>query len=299
MAALRIRAPRFGRLCAATAAAAAFAGFGAAPAFAGLSDLSDTLPAATSPVEQAVTETVEDVTSSAATATEEATSSLAAQPAPLDNLETTIEQTAAPLLATVEETVSRTTATVDEVLAPTLESAGETLRRTTPVRARQLPNVTQAESISSPAVESVAAPIAATAIDSGAHHPGLAAPTRETGETRVVRPVGDAPRGRRGGGGHAHGSWSVSTAAAADFAMPVNPRGASARPDAGHSPLTPASPFESSMSTAPSGGGFFFPLVAVVAATLLLAAPGVGRRLRPVTAPLRLPILALSLERPG
>jgi hypothetical protein len=49
----------------------------------------------------------------------------------------------------------------------------------------------------------------------------------------------------------------------------------------------------------PAGSGIFVPLVALAAAMLFLAAQRVGRRLRPAVASPRLPILALSLERPG
>jgi hypothetical protein len=50
--------------------------------------------------------------------------------------------------------------------------------------------------------------------------------------------------------------------------------------------------------TGGSGAGIAI-LLAALAAGLFLAAPGLGRRLRPRLAPWPLPTLHLSLERPG
>jgi hypothetical protein len=86
----------------------------------------------------------------------------------------------------------------------------------------------------------------------------------------------------------------------------ISPDGASSphqttasRPSAPHSPFAPDGPFGLALAAATAGASFFLPLFAVLAATFLLAAQGVGRRLRPTLAPPQLPILALSLERPG
>ncbi len=65
-------------------------------------------------------------------------------------------------------------------------------------------------------------------------------------------------------------------------------------------PFAPGGPLSGLASaSATAGAGALVPLLAALAAALLLAAPGLGRRLRPGLAPWPQPILPLSLERPG
>jgi hypothetical protein len=90
-------------------------------------------------------------------------------------------------------------------------------------------------------------------------------------------------------------------------APPVAPR-ASLAPAAGTSASTAPAPTRHppggplgalSSAAAAAGGGAFVPLLAALAAAFLLAAPWLGRRLRPALAPWPLSIPRLSLERPG
>jgi hypothetical protein len=63
-------------------------------------------------------------------------------------------------------------------------------------------------------------------------------------------------------------------------------------------PFAPGGPLSGlAWASASAGAGAF--LLAVLAAALLLAAPGLGRRLRLILAPWPQPILQVSLERPG
>jgi hypothetical protein len=65
---------------------------------------------------------------------------------------------------------------------------------------------------------------------------------------------------------------------------------------------TPGGPLgilSTAFASGTGGGALFVFLLAALAAALHLAAPGLGRRLRSALAPWPLPILELSLERPG
>jgi hypothetical protein len=83
----------------------------------------------------------------------------------------------------------------------------------------------------------------------------------------------------------------------------VTPHGGVAMPSSHtHAPVpdNPSGPLTALLSASASvGGGALVILLAALAAALSLAAPGLGRRLRPRLAPWPQPILHLSLERPG
>ena len=84
--------------------------------------------------------------------------------------------------------------------------------------------------------------------------------------------------------------------------LDVTPRGGMAMSSHSHAPLPdiPSGPLTTLLSaSASAGGGALVILLAALAAALSLAAPGLGRRLRPALAPWPQPILQLSLERPG
>ena len=92
---------------------------------------------------------------------------------------------------------------------------------------------------------------------------------------------------------HAEGSSSDPTSAAGSRTTAVSPRRSA--------PDVPSGPFFglfAAMAAALASGASLI-LVAALAAALVLAAPGLGRRLRPTLAPWPLPTALPSLERPG
>jgi len=247
---------------------------------------------------------------------------------------TTVQQTTAPVLTAVAQITPPVLAAVDQVAAaaagsPLVEQA---LQTATQVVAPIVDETGQVLQPVAKATEQVHGRLAASAERDGVplggpvqdpttstrepgsvggptQQSGVVGPARETADTvRTSSPASQtSPFGRR------HAS------SRADQAMPAfplgleplvptqdttldtssSPRHTSASPAPAPRPFAPGAPFGFFATTAAGGASFFVPLFAVVAAIFLLAAQGVGRRLRPTKAPPQLPILALSLERPG
>jgi hypothetical protein len=262
-------------------------------------------------VEQAAAPTLTAVTDTAAPLV--ATATQAAQP---------LVQAAAPLLQTTGQTIALVTTTVEQTVAPVLDTAQQALA----------PVVNTTSQVVAPlasAGESLlvtAAPEAATS-DRGAGRlvGGPTVPPQAVAEPApATTPEPESPSlspstpiRRDGTHPRAVSDTRAPSAPAATASTPLpaplwtgvadtlpgsqtGSPGAKAAPGGGSQPFSPSSPFGfASSAVPPAGSGIFVPLVALAAAMLFLAAQRVGRRLRPAVASPRLPILALSLERPG
>jgi hypothetical protein len=222
-------------------------------------------------------------------------------------LVTAVRQTAAPALEASQLGLTPVVTTTRQVLDPVLSSltqvtsrlAGARGQATTPGREAVRPAggpAAQSPGVVQPGTLTVGPELAIAPVDEA-----LTTPFRRLEETAVATPRPHSRAARRQEPGTTSfdpGSWLGATPWS-DRETAPGVRPATAAP-ATPGPLAPTWPFGFSLSAAPfSGGAFFVPLFAALAATFLLAAQGVGRRLRPALAPLRLPVLALSLERPG
>lgn len=248
----------------------------------------------TAPVAQAVNPVVQQVAGPALTAVQPVVQPVLQAPAPvLTSIEPVLEA-AEPL-----------TAPLLEATAPLLEATGPALEATAPL----LETASQARMSSSPATVPSSASGAATVGDAAAQStstsvPGTAPPTLLAA---IDSPRPSASRDTEAVvTGPSHGAI-----AAIEWSSPwppsdVAPRDGRTRhtATAGSSrmpkPTGPSGPlgFLASVSAAP-GSGALLVFFAALAAIILVAAPGLGRRLRPDMAPWPLPITLASLERPG
>jgi hypothetical protein len=270
------------------------------------------------PVAQVVQQTVTPVTTMVQQTAAPVVSTVEQTTAPLV---TTVQQAAAPVLETTApllQTTAPLVTTVDETLAPVLQPALET---TQDVLAPVVTTTQQAlVPVADPLAHS-AAPLAGSVrqtttpegqagrSDGGSTTaPGVVAPV----QADDLRPTPAAPTA----GGSASRTPSPIRLEVQRTPIEVAPwlgstlepgldsasgrHHATASPERLPGPSAPDGHGGFSVSSAPGGSGsFFVPLFAVLAATLLLAAQGVGRRLRLTPTPPQLPILATSLERPG
>jgi hypothetical protein len=224
---------------------------------------------------------------------------------------TAADQAAAPTMALVSPLLQQTEQTATQVIAPVVDEAGQALgpvvKATDHVAAPLVSTATQGTSRMGP-VQDTTTPIRDPGSAGGpTQQSGVVEPARGTPSIVVMRPhASPTQRPPRGSTPHVSGpaplagfgSALVTQGSTADASS--GPRQATAsRPTGPRGPFAPGRPFGFSAAPATGGASFFVPLFAVVAAILLLAAQGVGRRLRPALASPQLPILALSLERPG
>jgi hypothetical protein len=199
-------------------------------------------------------------------------------------LVTTVEQLAAPVLTTAGQVVAPIASAAENVIAPVATSG-------------------TASQLIAGVEQDVAPAIVAPALASS--EPLTPGTTTEANGVQPTIRMTEAIVPKRG-------SSAISTMPATpvtdSFAslpsasqVAPNAREATASPSRESQPFGPARPhgFPASAGTAGAGGGSTAPLFAALAAILLLAAPGLGRRLRLRLAPRPLPILATSLERPG
>ncbi len=230
----------------------------------------------------------------------------------------TVAQVAAPAVAVVSPLVQQTTEAATQVVAPLLETTQQALdpvvttaqQAVTPLTGR----AAQHDAPLTGPVQDAATPTPEQGSVGGpTQQPGVAEPARvnpapTTDDVTVTaRPAAGAAAHTRGGAGN--GSFGSPRAPQTGFVASFTPESAvhetpatrhsSASPVRAPGPFAPGKPSGFSATPGAGGGSIFVPLFAVIAAMLLLAAQGVGRRLRPTLAPPRLPILALSLERPG
>ena len=262
-----------------------------------------------SPAAPVVAQAVAPVAQAAAPVTQAAAPAVAQVTAPVAQaVNPVVQPVAGPVLTSIEpvlEAAEPLTAPLLEATAPLLEAAGPALEATAP-----LPETaTQARMSSSPATVPSPASGAASVGDAAAQStstsvPGTAPPTPLA--------ASDSPRPSASRDteadvtGRSHGAI-----AAIEWSSPwpppdVAPRDGRTRhtATAGSSrmpkPTGPSGPlgFLTSVSAAP-GSGALLVFFAALAAIILVAAPGLGRRLRPDMAPWPLPITLASLERPG
>ena len=218
-------------------------------------------------------------------------------------------QATAPVLMSIEPVlavVEPVTAPLLEATAPLLETTGPALDVTAPL----LETATQARLSPSPATVPSSAPAsgAATVGDTAAQPTS----TSVSGTVPPTRAAIDSPRPSASrdsevvATGPSRGA-TVSIELSSPWASAeMAPRDARTRhtATAGSSrmpkPTGPSGPlgFLTSVSAAP-GSGALLVFFAALAAIIHVAAPGLGRRLRPAMAPWPLPITLASLERPG
>ncbi len=274
--------------------------------------------AAVTPVAEKTTEALAAVEQTAARAVETTTQTVAPAVA-------TVQNTVAPVVAQIDRTLATTTGSLDETIATTLETGSSTINDVTAslmerngdvlgplvqpvfdgVRSSRstLDGTTATLPSTVPAARAAfvePTPLIGQAADtpgtvSGG---GTADSTVPPDPRRTTARVGIAPSGRRGGDSATLGVVPGSPLAASvtGSATPST----TARPAESPGELPPSAPLAPAGSAASgSSNGFSVPLFAAIAATLLLAAQGVGRRLRPLMALPPLPIFDLSLERPG
>ena len=253
---------------------------------------------------------------------------LAAAEASADGLPQTTEnlaQAAAPTLARSTETLAQATGPVlepvqqSQLLPETVDTLAGVIESAVPPAVESLPLV---EAVTEPRPqrtlpprnsvrETPASPIGIDASDTAIPPPAQHSIVTSTPELRVAlspsttsnfeKPIASTRRALRAplrvnssstlrglpsvpsGGEDATGTSAAATASP----VPRDPV-----------PFAPGSPL-SGLASASASAGAGALLLAALAATLLLAAPGLGRRLRPKLAPWPQPIPQLSLERPG
>lgn len=212
-------------------------------------------------------------------------------PATLDTLSAVTESVVSP--------VAETLAVVESGRPPQLQQAGDELGPALETRAPVLGALGEADTT---------APRAEGAPGVSEEKPVLAAPTPELpaalpGATSPDR-ARPTPPARKALG------MSLNDPAVALLTLPSVPGGhegstgdlrgakASAPLPSAPAPFSPGGPL-SGLAPASASAGAGVLLLAALAATLFLAAPGLGRRLRPRLAPWPQPIPQFSLERPG
>jgi hypothetical protein len=245
-----------------------------------------------------------------------------------------VAQTAAPVEQVVREATQATQPAVDEVaqtasetLQPATETAAAVTRTTVPeatkaagkIAKRATEVVTTAartattatgeqRSLEAPARVPVAAePVAVPTIDelrpstptpsAGSQETDLHAPaTTDVTSPSVTTKVSGAPRNRAAG-------VPIGSSAPATGPDITIARGEDTRQSSRSGPRlpdVPSGPLQALLHASASGGaGALVLLLAALAGALFVAAPGLGRWLRPRLAPWPQPIPHLSLERPG
>jgi hypothetical protein len=288
----------------------------AAPAFAqgGLASLANTvLPETGSSLDNAV----DDDLAAAAPILDTAT--------PVADAAAPVLDAAAPVVEAADPVVQKTTAPVLQTAAPVLDGVAPVLETTTSVvqaattvtapvtqpvsdltasTLETVDEVAQAPDVASTGPDSTAVEAARTANGDV----GAAVDTDRAGSSRGYGASAAAPRGRdhgrNVGNSATYSQSSQLTIPAVDPWSPA-PAASASRPAASakapgapspHGPSVPAPP--SSISAGSFGGGALFGLAAL-GALLLLAAPGMSRRLRLMLALPPLPVALSPLERPG
>jgi hypothetical protein len=246
----------------------------------------------------------------------------------------TVDQTAAPTPTQAAETLAQTTAPVlepvrqaqllpgtAETIEAVTESVVEPVAETLPVaEAATQPLLRQTRSTLDSVIEATAP--AHGALDVATDAPRTAsAPVEETvaaprEEQAIVEAVSERPVARTPDSSdrdelttsprRAPGVPLASPAPSDFSALPsltgADLGGAKASPSlpSAPAPFAPGAPLSGFASaSAAAGAGVFALLLAALAGALIMAAPGLGRRLRPGLAPGPQPIPQLSLERPG
>jgi hypothetical protein len=227
--------------------------------------------------------------------------------------------TTEPVVASVTDTTKVVTTTVDAATEPVVETGGAA---TLPVAEAMSPLVTAtSEPAADPAPDSTqtAAPTEASSPAPGTAATSAATPATSTPPTSTTKPIAPHPAGtapvqaqraarmhaRRSSAeppstlGRSLGVWPAESPATA-------PRGPSTtQPGGAHRlPALPPSPDRDPLglggvTSSAAGIGTALLVLAGLAALFVLAAQRPGRRLRPGSAPWRLPVLNLRLERPG
>ena len=248
----------------------------------------------TAPVAQAVNPVVQQVAGPALTAVQPVV-----QP---------VLQATAPVLTSIEpvlEAAEPLTAPLLEATAPLLEATGPALEVTAPL----LETATQARMSPSSTVVPPPGLGAASAGDAAAQSTSTSV-SETVPPTLLVATDPPRPSASRDAGAVTTGPSRGATAsiessppwASAEMAPRDGRTGhtATAGPSRLPKPTAPSRPlgFLTSVSAAP-GSGALLVFFAALAAIILVAAPGLGRRLRPDMAPWPLPITLASLERPG
>jgi hypothetical protein len=241
----------------------------------------------------AVTGATKPITSSAAPVVTEVTKPLAPVTEPLaaaaDQVARPLVESTEPLLAPVAPILAPAVSELTEPLAPVTKTILPAGAATPAVSGETAAGAPRAASFETATPAAPASPPARPAYDAsgGASVAGMAVSLVPS------QPV-DTPRARVSPGGAPPGSPGALWAGTA----PPRHEVASARqPDPLQWPLRGNG--DTGVSFAVGSGAGIAILLAALAAGLLLAAPGLGRRLRPRLAPWRLPTLHLSLERPG
>jgi len=271
----------------------------------------DVTPAAVAPVVETATKVTEPVPSTVEPVVESA---------PVVE----VEKTVAPVLAPVNKVAETSTEKVDDALAPVVESVqettrgtlgsvatttaplttgpglsntrgkaagdvGETVRTTTGASVAPSGSVAASE-LAGGATSTVATSTVAASGTAALDAPTFAPPTRRAIKDSATRADASAP------------AITLLSAPTTNAAQSSPAAGAAMPSSQPHAPLPdiPSGPLTALFSASASvGGGALVLLLAALAAATLLAAPGVGRRLRPTLAPWPQPIPHLSLERPG
>lgn len=284
-----------------------------------------TATAAVETVQQAVEQSVVSAPTAiepTAVATQVASPALEAAQNVAEEPARTATETLAPTASTVRTTVDRLTRTTEPVVAQVLETSAPVVSAVNTVVASSLIDAEALldEQLATASTTTTAILAAATQLrDTATATPDGTTPAeiapiessavqvattpattpRAAPASQPARPVADDPS--RPGARRSDISSPSSVPAADPWA--VVPRGDDAMPSSQpHAPLpdVPSGPLTALLSAFASGtGGTLVILLAVLAATLFLAAPGLGRRLRLRLAPWPRPILHLSLERPG
>ena len=287
------------------AAASLVAVLGAPNAFAGI-DLTADVSAAAPAVDQ-VTETVSQTVSETGIADQLPAVDPPATPSPEPLPAVSLPETTAGAVAAVGEVTNgvlevATSASKGRVA----EAAQATLDLAAPV-------LDAASTAAEPAATRAEPPVATAGSDGGtteASSKAAAAPVntksatpavRETADVSRQSPIATTPASRpaaRVATPAADAPLAAPTLSSEPVPAPVIPS-SSADDSQTPAPSTPAELFRGLLPAASGVGGSFAAVLATLAALLIVAAPGLGRWLRPRLVSWPQPILDLSLERPG
>ena len=262
---------------------------------------------AAAPVLQAVQQTAQPVVATVQRATAPVVATVAQAAAPVL---ATVDQVAAPTVAAVSPLLQQTAA---QVIAPIVDTTGQILEPVAKATVQAMaPLDSRAARNDAPPlgpVQATTTPSSHTGSVGGpTHQPGVVGPAR-VAPAPAETASSPSPVRRHGAGAAQRLTPPTQRPRVVPVLMPEDAAAVNGSPSSSHAtvsqtrapdhPFAPDRPFGFSATAATGGASFFVPLFAVIAAIFLLAALGVGRRLRPALAPPRLPILALSLERPG
>jgi hypothetical protein len=324
-------AQRIRRVGATLGFAVVLAGIGAPAALAqiGLPGTNDTVTGTTSQVTGTVEQTAETVAPVVDTATQTTSPAVESVTTTTEALTQSANETVAPVVESTTKTVNEVVKTANQTVAPVVQRVEETVTTIVPAAETVTPVVKDlVETVSSTANTARKTAARTRSAAPASSQPTSAAPTASAPTSNAATPsvsdeqqvatlvtdalpdaatTGRTPRSISENPTAPEAKLPVgivtplSSASAGDLV--VTPNGAAPPPSMKpRSPLpgVPSGPLTALFgASASAGGGALVAFLAALAAALFLAAPGLGRRLRPRLAPWPQPIPYLSLERPG